>query len=364
MAIVSRRFWGQFDLLLFILSLALALLGVLGVYSASLAGDGNLYWGQLTRMGVGLAICLLVMLIDYRQLVDASILLYGLAIGVLVFVLLFGTEINGSKSWISFPGFNFQPSELTKIVVILLLVKLLSDNNEDYLTRRQLVFVGVVCVIPILLIILQHDLGTAVMFIPIVAGMVLVSGVHKKLIIGALLLTLVAAPAVWFGLKDYQKQRVLVTLDPELDPLGVGYQTRQAQIAIGSGGLFGRGIGQGLQSQLGFVPESHTDFIFALLAEDTGFLGASLILLLYGLLLSRLISVGQQARDRAGMLVIAGVVAFVFSHVLVNVGMALGIVPPIGIPLPLLSYGGSSTLSTFVALGLALSVGLRRYMYA
>jgi rod shape determining protein RodA len=156
----------------------------------------------------------------------------------------------------------------------------------------------------------------------------------------------------------------LVTLDPELDPQGIGYQTRQSQIAIGSGGVLGHGIGNGLQNQLGFVPESHTDFIFALLAEETGLIGGVFILLLYLLLLVRLTLIGEQARDRPGILILAGIVALIFSHVLVNVGMALGIVPPIGIPLPLLSYGGSATLATFVSLGLALNVGCRRFVYS
>jgi rod shape determining protein RodA len=278
--------------------------------------------------------------------------------------LIFGSEVNGSKSWIHVGGLTFQPSEFTKIVVLLAVIRLISDSREEYLTHRRLMNVGVVCLIPILLIILQRDLGTAIMFVPVVGGILLAAGVRRRLLIGVLVVGLVSTPLVWFGLKDYQRQRVLVTLDPGRDPLGIGYQTRQAQIAIGSGGLVGRGIGEGRQSQLGFVPESHTDFIFALLAEETGFLGAASILLLYFLLLSRLITIGVEAKDRAGMLIIAGVVAFIFSHVLINVGMALGIVPPIGIPLPFLSYGGSSTLTTFAAIGLALSVSLRRYMYS
>jgi rod shape determining protein RodA len=165
------------------------------------------------------------------------------------------------------------------------------------------------------------------------------------------------------ALKDYQKQRILVTLDPDLDPQGIGYQTRQSQIAIGSGGLLGKGVGQGLQSKLGFVPEVHTDFIFALLAEEIGFVGASIILMLYLLVLMRLIHIAETARDRVGILIVTGVASLMFFHVVVNVGMTLGILPAIGIPLPLLSYGGSSILTTFAALGLALSVFQRRFVY-
>ena len=359
-----QRSWGQFDFLMLVVVAALSLLGVLGVYSAGLSGGGRLYSGQLLRIGLGFAVCFAVMIFDYRKLVERAVVLYVLALVVLAGVLIFGTEVNGSKSWIHVGGMTFQPSEFTKIVVLLIVIRLISDSREDFLTRRRLINVGIVCLIPIVLIILQRDLGTAIMFVPVVGGILLAGGLRRKLVVGVLILGIVSAPVVWFGLKDYQRQRVLVTLDPGRDPLGVGYQTRQAQIAIGSGGLLGRGIGEGLQSQLGFVPESHTDFIFALLAEETGFLGAASILFLYFLLLSRLITVGLEAKDRAGMLIIAGVVAFIFSHVLINVGMALGIVPPIGIPLPFLSYGGSSTLTTFAAIGLALSVSLRRYMYS
>jgi rod shape determining protein RodA len=359
-----NRSWGQFDFLLLGLVAALSLLGVLGVYSAGLSSGGRFYSGQLLRIGLGFGVCFIVMLFDYRKLVERAFVLYILALLILAGVLIFGSEVNGSRSWIHVGGLTFQPSEFTKIVVILAVIRLISDSREEFLTHRRLVNVGLVCLIPIVLIILQRDLGTAIMFIPVVGGILLAAGLRRRLIIGVLILGLVSAPVVWFGLKDYQRQRVLVTLDPGRDPLGIGYQTRQAQIAIGSGGLLGRGIGEGRQSQLGFVPESHTDFIFALLAEETGFLGAASILLLYFLLLSRLITVGAEAKDRAGMLIIAGVVAFIFSHVLINVGMALGIIPPIGIPLPFLSYGGSSTLTTFAAIGLALSVGLRRYMYS
>ena len=164
-------------------------------------------------------------------------------------------------------------------------------------------------------------------------------------------------------LKDYQKQRILVTIDPARDPQGFGYQSRQSQIAIGSGGLFGKGLGQGLQSQLGFVPEIHTDFIFAILAEEIGFVGSIFILMLYLLVLLRLVHIAESAQDRLGILIVSGIASLIFFHVGINVGMTFGLVPPIGIPLPLLSYGGSSTVTTFIALGLALNVYQRRFVY-
>jgi rod shape determining protein RodA len=214
-----------------------------------------------------------------------------------------------------------------------------------------------------ILITIQGDLGTALMYLPILMGMVVVVGVRKQLLVGVLVVSLCVAPLSWFFLQDYQKQRILVTFDPGLDPQGIGYQSRQSQIAIGSGGLFGKGLGQGLQSQLGFVPEIHTDFIFAILAEEIGFVGSILILMLYLLILMRLIRIAETARDRVGILMSAGVASLMFFHVAINVGMALGIVPPIGIPLPLLSYGGSATVTVFAALGLALNVYQRRFVY-
>ena len=185
-----------------------------------------------------------------------------------------------------------------------------------------------------------------------------------RFLIGILFITLCLTPVGWFLLKDYQKERILVTLDTGRDPQGIGYQSRQSQIAIGSGGLFGKGLGQGLQSQLGFVPEIHTDFIFAILAEEIGFVGSIFMLMLYLLVLMHLVRIAENARDRVGILLVTGVTSFICFHVAINVSMTLGIVPPIGIPLPLLSYGGSSTITAFAALGLALNVHQRRFVYS
>lgn len=356
---LNRRTLTQFDYLLFGTALALALLGVLGVYSA----NPDLYADQLVRVGLGIFVCLIVVYVDYHFLVDYAFLLYGASVLVLIGVLFSGIEIHGSKSWINLAGFSFQPSELSKIVLILALARYLSEFAADRPELRQLCIAGGLTLLPVTLVTMQQDLGTAIMHLPVAASMLIVSGLRMKVLVVVLLIVVCLAPVGWFGLREYQKQRVLSTFDPEMDPQGIGYQTRQSQIAIGSGGFLGHGLGKGLQNQLGFVPESHTDFIFALLAEETGFLGGSLILLLYLLLLVRLTLIGEQARDRSGLLIMAGITGLIFSHVVVNVGMALGIVPPIGIPLPLLSYGGSATITTFISLGLALNVSCRRFFY-
>lgn len=362
---MDSRILARLDFTLLWLALTLSILGVVGVYSASsFDPESSLYFKQTLRVCLGLLICVVLLSIDYHFLVDHAFFLYGISLSVLIGVLIFGSEINGSKSWISIAGMNLQPSELTKIVMILVAARYLADLNERYLKTRQLLTLGTISAIPVALIVLQRDLGTALMYLPIVGGVAWVAGIKPKTILVCFLLILLISPVIWFGLKDYQKQRVLVTFDPELDPQGIGYQARQSRIAIGSGGVFGRGIGNGLQSQLGFVPESHTDFIFALLAEETGFIGATVILALYLLLLLRLIDIAQKARDRTGMLILVGIVWMIFSHVLINVGMALGILPAIGIPLPLLSYGGSSLMTVFAAIGLGLNVGLRRFVYS
>jgi rod shape determining protein RodA len=359
-----QRRMSRFDYQLFGSAMLLALLGVLGVYSASLQHSvSGAFTRQLIWTGLGLVACFAVFSIDYHHLVDYAFSLYALSVALLIWILLFGKTINGSKSWLSIAGQNFQPSELVKIVVILALTRYLAELTDNYLRRRHLLVLVAIVIVPVFLVVLQGDLGTALMYFPILGGLILVAGLRMKIVVITLVIALAVAPAGWLALKDYQKQRILVTLDPDLDPKGIGYQTRQSQIAIGSGGLLGTGLGNGLQSQLGFVPEIHTDFIFALLAEETGVLGACLVLGLYLFLLARLARIGEQARDRSGILIVTGIASLIFFHVVVNVGMTLGVLPAIGIPLPLLSYGGSSALSTYVALGLALNVHYHRFVY-
>jgi rod shape determining protein RodA len=354
----------RFDYVLFTVALLLVASGLAGVYSATLHGAGaGEFHRQLLWTGVGLLVCFSVLSVDYHMLADHAYLLYFGSLVMLGLVLLFGEEIHGSKSWVGIWGIGGQPSELVKVVVILTLTRYLASLNENYLRRGHFFTLAALTLAPVILVILQGDLGTALMFFPILIGMMLVAGLKLRFIIGALVVALCMAPVGWMCLKDYQKQRILATLDPGLDPQGVGYQVQQSQIAIGSGGMFGRGLGEGMQSQLGFVPEVQTDFIFSLLAEETGFVGACVLLLLFLVLVTRLFRIAGQARDRTGILIVTGIASLVLFHVVVNVGMTLGMVPPIGIPLPLVSYGGSSALSTFAALGLALNVHARRFVY-
>ena len=345
-----------------ILVMALSLMGGVGVYSAAEPGSSGLFIRQLIWIALGIGVCAVLVSLDYRLYTDYAPVWYCGGLVLLVLVLLYGSEINGSRSWLVLGPVHIQPSELGKLAVILTLAKSLANLNRRHPGTWHLLKVGFLTLVPMVLVVLQGDLGTALMYIPIMLGIVVVAGLRLRILVWCLLAVLCASPVAWIYLKDYQKQRILTTLDPELDPQGVGYQTRQSQIAIGSGGVFGRGIGQGSQSHLGFVPEIHSDFIFALLAEETGLIGAGTVLLLYLLVLMKLIGIAVESRDRTVILVVTGVVSMISSHVLVNVGMTLGLLPPIGIPLPLLSYGGSFTIVTFSALGVALSAQAQSYV--
>ena len=361
---VSRRLLLHIDYLLLLLALVLSLIGALGAYSAETpGGPGSTFARQLIWIGLGVLVCLLVASVDYHILADYAFLLYMGAILMLMGVLLFGVEINGSKSWLAFGPVRFQPSELGKLILILALARYLAGIDGRFVRRRDFLVVLMLTLAPMGLVLLQGDLGTAVMYLPIFLAITVVSGLRLRFLVGVLVVVLCLAPLGWYAMKDYQRQRILATLNPELDPQGVGYQTRQSLIAIGSGGVFGKGIGQGDQSQLGFVPEIHSDFIFSLIAEEAGLVGAGTILLLYLLVLMRMVHIAEVSLDRTGILIVTGLVALIFSHVIVNLGMSMGVLPPIGIPLPLLSYGGSFTLVIFSGIGIALSAYSRRFVY-
>lgn len=359
----DRRIFSQFDYLLLGLAICLSLIGLVGIYSAGSTVGATVYMRQSLWIVLGTLACLMVVLVDYRVLTDYAFLIYGGLIAVLIGMLFFGTEINGSRSWLSLAGVSIQPSELGKLAIILALTRYLSELHQNHLSKKHLLAPFLMTLLPMGLIYLQGDLGTALVYLPIALGVLLVAGMRVKILVIALLVALCLAPIGWLALSNYQQERILTTFDPERDPQGFGYQTRQAQIAIGSGGLTGQGLGNGRQSGLGFVPEIQTDFIFALLAEELGFVGGIAILILYLTLILRLLSIAEKARDRNGVLIVSGIVSFLVFHVLINVGMTLGLSPTVGIPLPLVSYGGSATLTTFISIGLAINIYYRRFVY-
>lgn len=354
----------DFDWVIFLLALAIAVAGVVEIHSATQYDRAeNFYLKQIYRMLIGLFLMVLVMSIDYHSLAENVPYLYTGAILSLLAVLLFGKTVSGSRSWISLGGFfELQPSELVKVVVIIALARFLCEIRTEYLTAPDILKASCIVGVPVLLVMLQPDLGSAMTFVPILIVGLFLGGLRPKWIIGAAILAVLAGGAGWYNLKAYQRERIYTFLEPERDPLGHGYHSIQSKIAVGSGGFWGKGIGKGSQTRLGFLPERHTDFIFSVVGEELGFVGSVTILVLYFVILGRSIQIAQTARDKLGIYVTLGAVSVLLFHILENVGMVVGLMPITGIPLPLLSYGGSSVMATFMLVGLIINVRMRRYV--
>ncbi len=359
MILFDRRTFRAFDyLLLFDLSLLFGV-GVLLVASASDAGH---FQRQIVWATTAIIFAVVVSAIDYRKLISRAYELWALAMFVLVGLLLFGPVTSGTRSWLNIGSMGGQPSELTKVVVILALAHYFSELNPLPFGTRRLFVAAVLVLVPFILVAMQPDLGTASTFLPILAGIAWVAGIRY---VAAMHLTVAAvgmAPLGYFLLEDYQRARLLTFLDPGRDPLGAAYQIVQSKIAVGSGGLLGTGLFAGSQSKGDFLPAQHTDLIFAVLGEELGFIGVTLVLFLYLVMLLRVLQTARLARDRAGAYIATGVATVMLYHLLVNVGMVIGFAPITGIPLPLLSYGGSSALTTGIAIGLVMSVRNRRFL--
>lgn len=350
------------DWLLLFAVLAICLLGVLQIFSAtSGTGLSDYWWKQCLFLAAGLVAMFFVCRIDYHVLLEQVPVFYILTIVALVGLLLFAPPINGSRSWIPLPGgFNLQVSEFSKVVILLVVSRFLAEVRTEHLTVNDLVRLGAVIGLPWVLVLLEPDLGTALTILPIVAVGTFLGGLRWQHLVVILLVIALLLPISWVFLKDYQKARIMTFVDPGADPLGSGYQVIQSLIAVGSGGIWGKGIAQGSQTQFRFLPETHTDFIMSTFAEEHGFVGVMVVLGLYFVLLMQTVQTAQMAPDRAGMFLCMGVAAVLLFHLLVNVGMVIGRMPVTGIPLPLMSYGGSSLLTTFLLLGLVQSVRLRR----
>jgi rod shape determining protein RodA len=344
-------------------ALALAAIGLATVHSASSEMSVDYLPRQAAWFGVGLVLLILGLLIDYRVLLSLSIPAYALALIALIIILATGHVAGGARSWIRFGTFGGQPSEFAKLAAALLLARALGDVAPRYLPWRQVFLAAAIVGLPMALIVGQPDLGGAAMFVPILAAVLLVGGIQPRVLaIGALTAVLLGG-AVWsFGMRPYQRERVLTFLQPERDPLGSGYQVRQSKIAVGSGQVLGKGYQQGTQSQLRFLPARHTDFIFSVLAEEWGFLGVAGTLAIFAAFLWNGARVAMRARDRAGILLVVGLLAPLAFHIVYNIAMVIGLVPITGIPLPFLSYGGSFSLYCFAATGIILGVDFRRYV--
>jgi rod shape determining protein RodA len=363
----DRRLLVHFDWLLFALVFALLGVGIMGVCSATFEGQSRfspLAIRQISWAGLGLFTMIVAFAMDYRKLERLSYFFYGITVVLLLLVPFLGSFGGGARRWIDLGAFSLQPSELTKISSLLVLAQyfhLVAPPQGYHL--RDLIYPGIFIAVPFGLVLAEPNLGTATIIGLVAMTLVFAAGIR----LGSLASLGAAAggllPLLWYHMKPYQKQRILSFLHPDSDPLGTGYHMIQSKITIGSGRLWGKGFLQGTQNRLDFLPEKHTDFIFAVLAEEWGFIGVCVLFLLYGALLGRLLFVAGKARDRFGSFVVLGGAAIIFWQVLINVGMNIGILPVVGVPLPFLSYGGSSLLTVMLAMGLALNISTRRFLF-
>lgn len=360
----------DFDWMLAIIPIALVAMGTVFIYSSQ---PDQVFWKkQLVWAGVGVVMMFGFALTDYRKWLRIAPFFYGFMLIMLVAVLLFGTVVNGAKAWINFGPANFQPAELSKLATILMLARYLSQPRRGALSIKEIVVAGAIVAVPCGLILLQPDMGTVLTFFPVLLTMVFLSGLRKRMLVIAIVGGALAVVLAWgFVLKPYQIERIKMTMTlmsgqtsgvDTQSRRGQGYQSIQSMIAVGSGGPFGKGVLHGTQGRLGFLPERHTDFIASILAEETGFAGTITMLVLYSILLWRLTGVARLSADRFGALIVMGLAALLVFHIFVNLGMVVGLMPIMGIPLPLLSYGGSSLLMMFMGFGLAISVRLRRFV--
>jgi rod shape determining protein RodA len=362
---MGYRAFRELDWPLTIVTLILSGLGILQVYSATNGTKWDGAWEkQIIWVVTGFAMMWATAVIGYQALMSQVFYLYGAVIGLLFATTLIGNRVFGSTRWIKISGFTLQPSEFVKIVLILAVARYLIEfvKPATTLTWGDFAKLGIIVGFPMILVMKQPDLGTSLTYIPILVSGVLMAGLRWKqvLIIGMVLA--VTLPIGYHFLKPYQKDRLVSFKYPDRDPKGTGFQVIQSRIAVGNGGMWGRGAKDSSQTHLGFLPVPHTDFIFSSFAEEHGFVGIVIALVLYFLLIMQVVQNAQTANDRAGLFVCMGVAALLLFHVLVNVGMVVGKMPITGIPLPLMSSGGSNTWSIFLMLGLVNGVRLRRFV--
>jgi len=345
-----------------ILTVAFCAIGLVNLYSASYYSGFSSFKKQFVWMALGFVTMIGVSFLNYNLFNRYALHIYAFSIILLIFVIVLGKEVSGSKSWISLGPITLQPSEFVKISLILVISRFYHNDFEDgpFGIRDLLKPIGFTAVL-FILVLIQPDLGTSIMIILISGSMFLFMGVKRNsLLIVIISLIVVAFPAWNFFLKGYQKDRILTFVDPSVDPLGTGYNSIQSQIAIGSGKLTGKGFMSGSQTQLRFIPAQKTDFAFSVLGEEWGFIGSTSTLLLYFLLIIYILDTASSAKDKFSMLTSFGIAALFFWHALINIGMVLGILPVIGIPLLLFSYGGSSVLTSFIAIGIVIGIKMRQ----
>ena len=349
---------------LVIVAIILCIIGLIALFSATQESDHDDFNKQCIWFGVSVVIMIIVMMIDYETLVKISPILYGIFILLLIAVL-FTTPINGASSWFDIGAFSLQPGEFAKVFVILFLAfainKIQERNKNDINKFTRILIIMAIVGLPVLLIIKQPDYGTAAAFIVATALMLITAGIDKKYIIVTAILIVVAVPLLYnFVLPDHAKQRIDIFLNPESDPRGAGYNIIQSKLAIGAGGLTGMGLLKGNQTQLGFLYPKTTDFIFAVIGEEMGFIVAGAVIILYVFLVAKCLYIAKTAKDSVGALIATGITGVFLFHMIENIGMVMGLLPITGVPLPFISYGGSSLITNFICIGLLLNISSKR----
>ena len=364
----DRRLIQNFDWVLLLLLLLLAAISITNLYSATYpirhAGGSQVFAKQIYWFLFGFTAFLFMTTFNYSLLESVAYPIYLVIIVLLIAVLFSGKVISGSQRWLHLGTFSVQPSELSKIAIVILLAKFFCDKNIGHGYRlRDLWQVFIYIAIPCLLIIKEPDLGTALLLVFISLSIIFFVKVYWKSLVILVISALSLAPFIWLSLKAYQRTRILTFFRPEMDPLGSGYHIIQSKIAIGSGLFWGKGFLKGTQTRLHFLPEQHTDFAFSVLAEEWGFVGSAFLLLLYLFIILWGLNIAKNSKDRFGSILAVGIVAIIFWQVVINVAMVTGLLPVVGIPLPLFSYGGSSLVTTMAGMGLLMNISMRRFMF-
>jgi rod shape determining protein RodA len=364
----DRRLFQYFDWWLMGLTLVLCSIGLITIYSAVTAGESDPQRALWVKQGVwyaiGLTAMIVTFIINYKVLDKLGGGIYAISVILLVLVLLVGKHVSGSTRWLVVGPVTIQPSELAKIALIIVMAKFYAKRSKVSGFRLKELFIpALIIAVPFLLIVKQPDLGTAMLLLFIAASMTIYVKIERRSLAWLICSGVVLVSLAWFFfLKGYQKQRIMTFLDPDRDPLGTGYHIIQSKIAIGSGMIFGKGFLKGTQNALSFLPEQHTDFIISVLAEEWGFLGTGFVLFLYMILVLWGLNIALGCRDSFGTILAVGISAMIFWEIFINAGMVMGLMPVVGVPLPLISYGGSSVVTTMIGIGILISISMRRFV--
>lgn len=360
---LDRRLFRHIDWMLILFTCLLLGISLILLSSASFQSNENYYNKQIFWIAAGSVLFIIGLIFPYRWMIDLAVFLYVFSLLGLITVLLFGSRISGSKSWIRWGSISVQPSEFAKISVLLMLAAYFGKKEKKELTFFHFVIGASITILPVFFILLQPDLGTALTFFALFLFIIYGAGYSHKFMLALIIPGIAMLPVAYLFLKPYQQARLISFLNPESDPLGSGYQVIQSKIAIGSGGLTGTGFLQGSQTHLNFIPAKHTDFILSILGEEWGFLGILIMLLIYCLFILKALHNAKEAKDKFGSLLILGALSLIIFQAIINIGMVVGSMPITGLPLPLISYGGSSLFISMFSVALILNVTMRRFYY-